>query len=447
MPEHNDQAPGEVVRDLGDGCVLRWTRASDAEPLGELNSVAHGNQETGEPSEWVRRFTHDLVARPHPTVCEGDALVVEDTRAGKLVSSTCFIPQMWACEGVPFGVGRPEIVTTHPDYRRRGFVRAEFEVLHELSARRGDLMQVVTGIPWYYRQFGYELALDLGGGRSGHPDHVPALKDGESEPFLIRDATLSDIPFIAECHDTACRDALYSAVRDESIWRYELEGRTKENLNHFRVIETPEGTAVGVFVHAGLHGNRLPAWFYQLVPGVSYAKATPSVMRYLKQFGDQAATEKPDARFETLHWDLGVSHPVYDVFPDRLGKECKPYAWYVRVPDVAAFIRHIGTVLERRLEGSPLAGHTGALRIGCFTWGVKLEFDEGTLASVEGWDPFQKERPDVSFPYLSFLHVLMGRRTLDELADVYPDCGGTEEGKALLAVVFPKRPSFVWGVT
>ena len=41
---------------------------------------------------------------------------------------------------------------------------------------RGELVQGITGIPYYYRQFGYEMALDLGGGRMCYAPQIPELK-------------------------------------------------------------------------------------------------------------------------------------------------------------------------------------------------------------------------------------------------------------------------------
>ena len=49
--------------------------------------------------------------------------MVEDTRTGSIVSSTCLIGQRFSYEGVEFDAGLPELVGTHPDYRRRGLVR------------------------------------------------------------------------------------------------------------------------------------------------------------------------------------------------------------------------------------------------------------------------------------------------------------------------------------
>ena len=70
------------------------------------------------------------------------------------------ISQTWTYDGIAFGVGRPELVGTAPAYRRRGLVRTQFEVLHQRSAERHERLQAITGIPWYYRQFGYEMALN-----------------------------------------------------------------------------------------------------------------------------------------------------------------------------------------------------------------------------------------------------------------------------------------------
>ena len=85
------------------------------------------------------------------------------------------IPQTWTYEGIEFGVGRPELVGTAPEFRNRGLVRAQFDEVHKWSAERGHMVQVITGIPYYYRLFGYEMALDLAGRRVGFEANVPKL--------------------------------------------------------------------------------------------------------------------------------------------------------------------------------------------------------------------------------------------------------------------------------
>ncbi len=71
--------------------------------------------------------------------------------------------QTWEYDGITFPVGRPEAVATKVAYRNRGLIRAIFGLLHARCDERGDLAVGITGIYYYYRQFGYEYALDLGG--------------------------------------------------------------------------------------------------------------------------------------------------------------------------------------------------------------------------------------------------------------------------------------------
>ncbi|MDQ6834264.1 MAG: GNAT family N-acetyltransferase, partial [Chloroflexota bacterium] len=165
-----------LPRDLGDGLVLRRATVDDTDRLADFNATIHGND--GEPDEWVGVWTRDMMRGDHPTTGVDDFLIVEETRTGAIASSLCMIPQQWSYNGIPFSVGRPEMVGTHLDYRRRGLVRAQFEVIHALSAKRGETVQVISGIPWYYRQFGYEMALELDAGRFGYPANVPALEEG-----------------------------------------------------------------------------------------------------------------------------------------------------------------------------------------------------------------------------------------------------------------------------
>ena len=119
----------------------------------------------------------------------------------KIISSTALIPQVWAYDGLTFGCGRPELIATDPNYRRRGLARIQVELFHKQSADRGDLLQVITGIPWYYRQFGYEMALDLGGGRLLPVAAIREKSADQNEQYQLRRATLDDLPFLEKMYD------------------------------------------------------------------------------------------------------------------------------------------------------------------------------------------------------------------------------------------------------
>ncbi|HEY0069530.1 MAG TPA: GNAT family N-acetyltransferase [Chloroflexia bacterium] len=436
----------DTSHDLGDGLVMRKARPEDRERLAEFH--AYNLLDIGEkgPNEGLHAWMLDLMSGEHPTFRPGDFILVEDTVAGKIVSSIGLISQTWTYEGIPFKFGQPEIVSTDPAYRRRGLVRAQFNEVHRWSAARGELVQGITGIPWYYRQFGYEMALNLGGARVGFRHHVPKLKEGESEPYRIRRATSSDVPFIMEMYRQATSRSMVASVRDEALWRYDVEGRSEKSdfRVELRVIETPGGEPVGVLAHSRkVRVARFAALLYEVKPGVPFLATTGSVMRYLGATGDEYA-KRDGEEFEAIGFSLGEKHPVYDTIPERLPRIRNPYAWYIRVPDLPAFVRAIVPALEKRLAGSAQSGYTGEMKINFYRNGLHLKFEGGSI-SVEGWKPDRVEEGDAAFPDLTFLQLLFGYRSLEELQHAFPDClTNTENARALLPILFPRKVSNVW---
>ncbi len=441
-----------IIRDLGDGLLVRRASRADAEELSGFDAMVHGNMQENIPDERVRVWVQDLLTRPHPTFAPGDFTVVEDTASGKIVSSLNLISQTWTYEGIPFGVGRPELVGTLPGYRDRGLVRAQFDVIHAWSTERGELVQAITGIPYYYRLFGYEMGLDLSGGRSGFTPQVPRLAEGQEEPFLIRPAVENDLGWLAALYEQGCRRSLVSCVWDDALLRYELSGKSSENVCRYelRVIETPQGEAVGFLAHPPYRwGAMLAATTYELKIGISWADVTPSVIRYLMAAGANYKAEYGSEPCSSFGFYLGLDHPVYHVIPGRLPRVRPPYAWYVRVPDLPAFIRRISPVLDRRLAESYFVGYSGEFKLTFYRDGLRLLFDKGHLAVVERWQPTpQGHSGDAAFPNLTFLQLLFGYRSLEELRYAYADCSADSDQIAgLLGVLFPKKPSCVWPVS
>ena len=471
-------AAAGIIAELGDRLVLRRSTPADTEALVAFNAEVHRERTATAPDEGIAAWARDLLARPHPTFCPDDFTVVEDTRSGAIVSCLNLIPQTWAYGGVELGVGRIEMVGTHPDYRRRGLVRRQFEVVHRWSAERGHLAQAITGIPWYYRQFGYELGLALGGGRAGYRHHIPGLAPGEAEPFRVRPATAADVPFLLGVDAHARQRYLVTCVRDAALWRYEIDGRSRENTarRDVGVIETAAGEGTGFLVYRPLAGagTTIAVTAYELAPGASWLAVTPSVLRFLGAAGEAYERQAPappggvpppapqapiglassppaapaaesPRRFESVAFNLGGDHPVYRAIADRVPVVTRPYAWYVRVPDLPAFVRRVAPVLEAHLAASELAGYSGEVRLSFYRTGMRLAFAGGRLAAAEPW-----REPDhtagAAFPDLTFLQLLFGYRTLDELEYAFADCRARTEARALLGALFPKQPSLVWPV-
>ncbi len=438
-----------ILQRLDDGQVLCRSAASDADALAEFNSHLHSDDGFDKPDERVGAWTRDLLAKPHPTFHADDCTLVVEAATGKIVSSMNLISQTWAYEGIPFGVGRPELVGTLPEYRKRGLVRLQFEEIHKWSLERGELVQGITGIPFYYKLFGYEMGLELGGGRTGYEAQLPKLKDGESEPFTIRPASEADIPFLMEVYAHACQRRLITCVRDEAIWRYELTGQSEKNVDRleYRILERA-GTnePVGYFTHPWYAWDTgLVANHYELKPGVSWLEVSPSVARYLWQTGETYSKRdgKPAVRTTYSFW-LGSKHPLYDIFRERLPRLRDPYAWYIRVPDLPKFIQHIAPALERHIAESVIVGYSGEVKISFYRSGLRLALNKGKLVAIEPWVPRHEDQGNAKFPDLTFLQLVFGYRDYEEIEQSFADCGyRDDEVRVLLNTLFPKKASSV----
>lgn len=439
----------KIIRDLGNGLVLRHGIPEDGEALALFNGEQLGDDGlAGRDGQGLAAMTRDIFSgRPHVSLTPNDFTIVEETSSGCIVSSMCLIQQTWTYEGIEFGMGRPEYVATHPDFRKRGLVRTQFDVVHQWSAERGLAVQGITGIPYFYRQFGYEFALNLGGRRFG--SIPPRLKDGETEKFVMRPADGKDIPFMMSVYEHGRGRSMVSANWSEAHWHNNLYAMSKDNIQRlqFCIIEQA-GThePVGYFAHPEyLVMSGTYAFHYELKPGTSWLEVTPAVARYLWSRGQEYAKieNKP---CDAFGFYLGGAHPAYEALGNTLPNFRDPYAWYLRVPDLLGFLNHIKPALEKRLAESIACGHSGEYLIGMYPQGIKLTLERGRII-FEPWKPNHADHGNAGFPALTFLQILFGYRSFEELKHAFPDCWWDGDGtRVLVNALFPKKHSNVYGI-
>ncbi len=212
------------AEDLGHGLIRRWSTPADQEKIAHCLGTVFRNSAEAPLNVRAMDETRVMMSPGFPFMGPGDVAIVEDTSLPErpVVACTFCWSHRWSYGGIPFGVGQPEMVGTLPDYRNRGLVRAVFEMFHARSAAKGELVQAITGIPYFYRQFGYEFVLDLEGRRLIHVAGIPELDGDKPEPYSLRLATFDDAPHLLALYNLGRSASLVWHETTESDWRFHI---------------------------------------------------------------------------------------------------------------------------------------------------------------------------------------------------------------------------------
>ncbi len=174
----------------------------------EVDQVATLLSSRGEPADAVDLRL--VVEDPD----EGLSCVLVAVDGGRVVSTATLLRESVIVERTSLPAGQVELVATDPAYEGRGLVRSLMDLAHARSQARGDVVQVMIGIPFFYRQFGYSYAMLI-------PDTRALLRTPDVDPsVLVRVADAADLAAMAELQHGEQRSAAVSMPHSPGCWRW-----------------------------------------------------------------------------------------------------------------------------------------------------------------------------------------------------------------------------------
>lgn len=405
-----------VITELTEGRVLRWADEADAEQIVALSVEAHGpGEEAG-----VRRLLGSPHVGPHHwTVVTAD---------GEVVSTCVLLRPELEVDGLAVPTGQVEFVATRTDHRRQGLVRAQFDAHHRRSRERGDLLQLVFGIPYFYRRLGYGYGLS-------YPDRYVLDPDLTAPPdHEVRTARPADWPAMAQLHAAGLPDPGLVVRADDADWRALLADGPE-----------PSDEPVVVETH-GAGGSEVTGWArlraYPTGSELTHGTATTlRAARALLGWAQARVTDRP------LHVLDRPATPFGAEVRSRATRVGGFHGIYARLPDPVALLAHLRPVLNRRLAGSPFATASGELVLSLYARSVALRYAHGEVVQVRGEagveDPEDSGIPAV--PPDWFAALVLGRFPPAELERRVDDAAF---GRALplLEALFPERRADLGGV-
>ena len=439
--------------------MIRSATPADADRLAEFCAEVFKDEPSGTEAYWIAEWIRDLLSKPHPTLNTDDVMVVEDVAKKRIVSTTTYMSQTLSYDGIEFEIGRPEIVGSSSEYRNRGLIRKQFEIMHRWGDERGHLAQIIDGIPTYYRQFGYEYAIANVGGRYAPIQSFPTWGEDEKRPFRLRDATSDDIPFITRILNDSTQRSLVSPVFREDEVRHLTFNRNERSAVCHRtgVLCKSDGEALGEPVGVLMYSMVVPIdegvmLRVEMTEPKYWREATRSLLCEIRELAQVAGDKDPDPEraIKRIRQDMQPDHPVYMFDDDALGNAPeRQYAWYVRVPDLPTLLHKLSAILEQRLARSLHARYTGDIEIRVDNDIVAITVDDGVITDIRSQNSVHRgngsggwSTASGRFPGNSFLPMLFGMRSVSETLNTITDANTKSKmDRHLLETLFPKRTS------
>jgi predicted acetyltransferase len=395
---------------------------ADIERVAALNGEIHGSTE----SEAVRRW----LLKGHPQIRPEGWLFVEDEETGEAVATLSLIPLTWRYGPVSLPVAELGFVATQPTYRRRGLQRALSATFDRIALANNYTLAAIEGIPFFYRQFGYEYALPLFDSLfNWQLDEIPR---GRSAGFSFRRAELADVAVLGEFYQEQAASLDITTERSEEMWRYLVRAPEQTFCRmQIYVQERRDGQA------AAYLGLAPSGWANRLTVMELSADQQDAILAALRFAGERARAGGHDA----VGLQLPANHPACVLSRYRGIKEERPYGWQMKVLDPVRFLEVIAPVLEDRLASSLLRGIGEELIWNLYRDRVALRIEDGRVIPFV---PEPEAEADVSIPPLAATQLWLGWKSFAALDDWHKDVWVKDEKRLLLEVLFPPARAHIY---
>jgi N-acetylglutamate synthase-like GNAT family acetyltransferase len=386
-------------RILSDGAVVRTARAEDLDALYAL--VA----DRGVPEDAI-----DLQLVVEEDDGEGIEAVGVVEQDGRVVATATLLEETLALGDAELLVGQVELVATHTEYEHRGYIRALMGWCHDRSIDCEHVAQVMIGIPYFYRRFGYVYAIPM------HPYAPLAAPVQCPETIDVRFATDSDVPEMQALQERIQeRFELFMPHADET-WRWLLEREGTHQL-----VATRRHEIVGCARTTPFDSDE-PMMVAELA--TADAEATAALL---------ATARGPEAEREVTV----ELRPHVPGLAELLGPPQRPDWYYVRVPDFAGLLAALRPELERRLAKSEFASADRLVELSFWESQLAVPIANAHVGPIATGGPRQiiVSQGGSGLPPDAFPHLVFGCGA-DGLEDRFPDAYLGDQAE-LMRVLFP----------
>jgi predicted acetyltransferase len=362
----------------------------------------------------------------HPTISLHDFSIIK--HQGKIIAALNTIPSRWSIGDVVLDISELACVATLPEFRNMGLQRRLMIEYHKQIAEQQYDLSAIEGIPYYYRQFGYEYALPLDEQTRADVGKIPELEI----KHVIRPFSSKDVEVTKQLLAKSKRKFYVHSVRDDGIWKMQLETGIIAERVFDRFIVEKEGTTTAYFALS--EDLKTKELLLKEITDVD-EDVLRSILAFVKKRSEQKG-------LITLVATVSNSEP----FTDHMVKLCeaiknRPYAWQIRIVDYARLLRKMKPLFQKRLAASSNSHLTEKLNLNFYSFTVQLNIENGVVEDVNLLDTCEDN--NIRFNPSVFVQLVLGYRNREELENIYPDFIVRQSRKGIVDTLFPKLPSYI----
>jgi len=435
--------------DLGDGYMAKWADDVEARAFGLLCDVVFRRSFDAPMRDLHATQIFDWTDA-HPTTTHTDIAVVVDTQ-DTVVAGAILLRQSMDYAGVQLKVGRPELVVCHPEYRDRGFIQHIFQLLHAKSHARGDVLQAITGIPFYYRQFGYAYAIDFDQQYVVPFAKIPKQMDGiRSISLRVAEADAYTAFVTLYDADRLSRGLLCTTPLERSYFTYLREqSQAVSAFDPFFLIDETDQYVLGyVLIYRGNYDANVCVLGAGLCKDVGWQSMLHPLLSALERHRSYIQITNPAIQTLTgVSFVLDSKHPIYTQLSfGYVYTQTPTNAWYIKVPDYQRLFEAMTPILEARVNHSSMRGYSGELIVSCYGQGYTMQWNNGRLVSTRNTrPPIMGEGANACLQNDTMLMMVFGRKSLTQIQEWHHEAWANQQAAQLLSILFPTQPSwFLW---
>ncbi len=405
---------------IGNNLTLR-VAIDDTDELERLLSF----NVTVHQEESLKKYISRLYLQ-HPKRDEIYWIYIEKKDSNKIVSSITLMPLEWNFNGIPIPICEMGLVGTLPEYRNRGLMGIMNKLYENIMRQEGYLLSVIRGIPYYYRRFGYEFALNLDERILLNKSQVPSRK---LEMISFQKAAKQDLAFIKSIYNKE-QERFFVTNRfnsDNFMYKFMNDDFDDNFLSTFLI--KIKGKPISYFSIGMSYDN---VAFSLIVPEVN-EESMIKILQCVKTLNE----EKDQIVFH-VNSDTKFAQYICSIG----GKRDLGYGWQIRIPNIKEFLHAISPVLEQRIERSSYKGLSQDIVISDYREIFTLRFKNGKVEDIE----VKKGYPipgscDVKIPNSTLIKLLLSDKTFEEIKYILKDSILKPGSEKLIKILFPKKPS------